>query len=136
MPACSVMDQNTIVTSSNSVGESEGLMALDGLKMDGAGGIVQDDEIANSFGMSLCDMQELERDILKITLDDVAQSHRLEIAKILVAHLTHEERMCALHTFYQADVAPCSGEVLCQLQKRVLKKLQLVPELKSLWHLL
>jgi len=113
-------------------------MALDGLKIDGAGGVVSESGLASSLGMTAGHLKTLEHEIRNILLldDDESAQAQATIANILVTQLTHEERMCALHLLYQADVAPYSGEKLCRLQKKVLKKLKAVPELKSMWHLL
>jgi hypothetical protein len=113
-------------------------MALDGLKIDGAGGVVTESGLASSLGLSERAIADLENEIPNILLldGDESSSLRFQLAHIIVTHLTHEERMCALHAIYQADVAPCSGDKLCRLEKKVMKKLQAVPELKRLWHLL
>jgi hypothetical protein len=112
--------------------------SLDGLKSDGAGGVVQDDNLALSLGMSARDMTELERDIAEIAGHGEDWERHSKIANILVVHLNHEERMCALDMYYDANTAPCSGKRLCRLQKRVQKKLWALPEkdLQLLWHLL
>ena len=113
-------------------------MAL-GLKRDGTGGIVEED-LSKALGISPEGIRELERELSQLLRNDQTdeRKRRYVIANILVTHLTHEERMCALHMFYAAPVAPCTGEKLCRLQKRVQRKLRQLPEqeLESLWHLL
>ena len=114
-------------------------MSLDGLTFDGAGGVV-DDCPAASLGVSESTMRAWESEIAVVLDDDTTDSRelRFKIANIFVTHLNHDERMCALHTFYGAKVATCSGEKLCRMKRRVLRKLKALPEaeLKALWHLL
>lgn len=100
--------------------------SVDGLSSDGNGGIVAV-HLAEELGMSDDALLVLEAQVETLRFEgllDTVRAQDYEIAQILAQHLTHEERMCALHLIFGAETAPCSGKALCKLKERVHAKLR------------